>query len=58
MFEIDVKRVKACIEYKDYYSAMEYSLLVKDKYIGEEKYIFEEIIKNVKIGEYTKIRLD
>lgn len=55
MFEIDKKRIEACIEYKDYYSALEYSILVQDKYKNKEKNFFERIIKSVKSGEYYKI---
>lgn len=52
MFEIDKRRIEACIEYKDYYSALEYSILVKDKYMCKEKSFFEKIIRHVKRGEY------
>lgn len=55
MFEIDKKRIEACIKYKDYYSALEYAILVKDKYISNEKSFFERIIRYVKSGEYYKI---
>lgn len=54
-FQIDKKRVKACIEYKDYYSAMEYSILVKDLYKNKDKELFEELIKLIKNGHYEKI---
>lgn len=55
-FQIDKKRVKACIEYKDYYSAMEYSILVKDLYKNKDKELFEELIKLIKNGNYEKIK--
>lgn len=55
MFEIDKRRIEACLEYKDYYSALEYAILVKDKYISNEKSFFEKIIIHVKSGEYYKI---
>lgn len=55
MFEVDKRRIEACIEYKDYYSALEYSILVKDKYKNKEKNFFERIIKSVKRGEYYEI---
>lgn len=58
MFEKDVKRIKACIDYKDYYSALEYAILVKDRYVDREKNYFEEIIKRIKIGNYNRVRLD
>ena len=56
MFEDDVKKINACIEYKDYYSAMEYSILVKDLYKNKDKELFEELIKLIKNGNYEKIK--
>lgn len=58
MFEKDVKRIKACINHKDYYSALEYAILVKDRYVNREKNYFEDIIKGIKIGDYNRARLD
>ncbi len=55
MFEIDVKRIEACISHKDYYSAAEYSMMVKEKYTEEKRLFFETIIKEVQSGEYEKI---
>lgn len=55
MFEIDIRRIVICIGYKDYYSAMEYALLVKGKYKNNQKDYFEGIIKNVKSGNYKKL---
>lgn len=52
MFEKDVKRIEACIEYNDYYSAMEYAILVKEKYKDNKKRYFENIIEYVKNGSY------
>ena len=57
MFEEDVKRINACIEYKDYYSAMEYAMLVKEKYKDEKRDYFEDIIKHIKIGDYKSIKI-
>ena len=51
MFEDDVKKINACIEYKDYYSAMEYAMLVKEKYKDEKNDYFEDIIRYVKNGD-------
>lgn len=55
MFKEDVKRIKACIEYKDYYVALEYAIIVKDKYVDNEKDYFEKVIRNVKSADYNKI---
>ena len=56
IIEVDKKRVKACIEYKDYYSAMEYSMLVKDIYNNKEKEFFERLIKLIKNGDYENVK--
>ena len=56
MTEKDIKMVKACIEHEDYYSAMKYSTLIKDAYEDERKHFFEQIISNVKSGNYEKIK--
>ena len=50
MFEIDIRRIRACIDHKDYYSALQYAILVKDRYVKSEKECFEMIIKNIKTG--------
>lgn len=42
MFEIDKKRIKACIEHDDYFSALEYAILVKDNYGKREKSVLKE----------------
>ena len=55
MFEEDVKKINACIEHKDYYSAMEYAIFVKEKYKSEKRKYFEDIIRYVKNGNYEKI---
>lgn len=51
MFEIDIRRIRACIDHKDYYSALQYAILVKDNYVSSEKKYFEMIIKNIKTGD-------
>ena len=56
MFEEDVKKINACIEHKDYYSAMEYSILVRNLYKNGERQYFESIIKYVKNSEYENLR--
>lgn len=54
MFKTDIKRIKVCIKYNDYYSAMEYATIVKDKYEDNEKDYFQNVIKNVKNGDIYK----
>ena len=55
MFEEDMKRINACIEHKDYYTAMEYAILVKEKYKSVKRDYFEDIIRYIKNGDYEKI---
>ncbi len=55
MFENDIKRIKACIDHNDYFSALEYAIIVKDRYIKREKRYFERIIEKIKVGDYKKI---
>lgn len=52
MFEIDRKRIEACIYYKDYYSALLYSMLIKDNYEDKERDYIENIIKKIKSGNF------
>ncbi len=56
MFEKDIKRIKACMEYKDYYSALQYASIMKENYKDKERVYLEEIIKDIKEGDYNKIR--
>lgn len=56
MFEKDLKRIRACVEYEDYYAAMKYASLVKDNYESREKSYLEDIIKYIKLGDYNEIR--
>lgn len=56
MFNEDVNRIKVCLEHNDYYSAMEYAMLVKDNYKNEERKYFEKVIKYVKVGDYKKLK--
>lgn len=56
MFNEDIKKIKSCIEYKDYYNAMEYALFVKEKYKEEEKKMLNSIIIDIKNGEYDKLK--
>lgn len=55
MFEEDMKRINACIEHKDYYTAMEYAIMVKEKYKSVKRDYFEDIIRYIKNGDYEKI---
>lgn len=52
MFNEDVKRIKACLYYKDYYSALQYAIIIKEKYKKEEKNFFEQIISAIKNGSF------
>lgn len=52
MFEIDKRRIEACLQYKDHFCALEYALFVKDKYLNKEREFFEKIIESIKKGEY------
>ena len=56
MFNEDVNRIKVCLEHNDYYSAMEYAMLVKDNYKNEERKYFEKVIKYVKEGDYKNFK--
>ncbi len=56
MFDEDVNRIKVCLEHNDYYSAMEYAMLVKDNYKNEERKYFEKVIKYVKAGDYKNLK--
>jgi len=56
MFKEDIKRIKACINYNDYYSALEYAILKKEKYKNNERKYLEIIIKFIKEGKYEEIR--
>lgn len=57
MFNADKKRVKACIEYDDYYSALIYINLIIERYNNNEKIYFELIRKNIKSGKYQEIKI-
>lgn len=54
MFGKDVKRIMACIEHNDFYSAMEYAQLVEKNYTDKQKIYFQNIIKTVKREGYYK----
>lgn len=57
MFEIDLKRIKACIYYEDYYSALIYINLILENYtIEEHKQYFYVIIKMIKTGNYDGLK--
>ncbi len=55
MFEEDLKKIKACIEYEDYYSALEYAILIKDNYKNKEREYFENMIRNIKTGNIKEL---
>ena len=54
--ENDIKLLKACLEHEDYYSILEYITIIIEKYTGNEKEFLNEIIKNIKIGNYQKVK--
>ncbi len=53
MFKIDEKRIQSCIEHRDYCSAIEYAILVREKYKDKERDYFEKIISCFKSGKYN-----
>lgn len=54
--ENDIKLLKSCLKYEDYYSILEYITIIIEKYTGNEKEFLNEIIKNIKIGNYQKVK--
>lgn len=56
MFKIDLKRIKACIEYEDYYSALLYINLIIENYNNEQRLYFEIIRNNIKSSKYEEIK--
>lgn len=56
MFKEDVKRIKACIYYEDYYAALQYAIIRKERYKDEQKGFFEEIIREIKNGNHKEIQ--
>ena len=52
----DIKLLKSCLKYEDYYSILEYITIIIEKYTGNEKEFLNEIIKNIKIGNYQKVK--
>lgn len=55
MFIKDIERIRICILYNDYYSALEYAILVKDNYLEERKY-FNYIISCIKTAKYEELK--
>lgn len=53
--EEDLKRIKACLTYEDYYSILEYITLIISKYTGIEKEFLLKIVKNIKSGNYKEV---
>lgn len=56
MFKIDLKRIKVCIEYEDYYSALLYINLIIENYNNEQRLYFEIIRNNIKSAKYEEIK--
>lgn len=53
--EEDLKRIKACLEFEDYYSILEYITLIVENYTGTEKKFLLEIVKNIKCSNYKEV---
>ena len=53
--EEDLKRIKACLEFEDYYSILEYITIVIEKYTGKDKEFLLEIVKNIKCSNYKEV---
>lgn len=53
--EEDLKRIKACLEFEDYYSILEYITLIVENYTGTEKEFLLKIVKNIKSGNYKEV---
>lgn len=53
--EEDIKRMKACLVYKDYYSILIYITIVIEKYTGKDKEFLLDIMHNVKKANYDKV---
>jgi len=56
MFDEDIKRIKACIYYEDYYAALQYAITRKERYKDEQREFLEEIIRVIKNGNYQEIQ--
>ena len=54
--ENDIKLLKACLEYEDYYSILEYITIIIEKYTENEKKFLNKITKNIKIGNYKEVK--
>lgn len=53
--EEDLKRIRACLVYEDYYSILEYITLIIKKYTGTEKEFLLGIVKNIKNSNYKEV---
>lgn len=53
--EEDIKRIKACLVYEDYYSMLIYITIVVDKYTGTNKEFLLKIMNNIKKGNYKEV---
>lgn len=55
IMEKDVKKLKACLNYKDYYSMLLYCNLIINNYYGSNKEILLHLISNIKKGNYETL---
>lgn len=51
----DIRRLQACLEYKDYYAMSLYITIIIRKYTGENKEFLLQLQKDVKRGDYIQI---
>ena len=53
--ENDIKKLKACLEYDDYYAMLLYITMIIEKYTGENKEFLLQLQDNIKCGNYVEI---
>lgn len=51
----DIKRLKACLPYKDYYSMLIYITIIIKKYTGTDKEFLLSIANSIKNGNYEEV---
>lgn len=55
--EEDIKRIKSCLPFEDYYSMLMYIVTIAiDKYTGKDKEFLLNIAKNIKKGNYKEVK--
>ena len=53
--EKDIKRLKACMDYNDYYSMLIYITIIIDKCTGQNKEFLLNLVANIKKGNYEEV---